>query len=71
MFKSHEHILRRHKEIEEESLLEIFILIEENTMSAKVEALRIFSNLYKIKDKLKANHKMKEVYAKFNNTKTK
>ena len=51
---------------EQEELLEIFLLVEENTMRAKVEALRRYAKLYEIKDMLKANELMKKTYSDFN-----
>lgn len=68
MFKprSNKEILYEFKQKREEELLEIFLLIEENTMSAKVNALMRYSRLYNIKDKLKANDEMKKAYAEFN-----
>jgi len=58
--------LKTHKQRQDDELLDIFMLIEENTMSAKVNALMRFGRLYGIKDKLKANDLMKEAYNKFN-----
>ena len=57
--------LTRQKEREQNELIEIFILIEENTMKTKVEALKRYSNLYSIKDMIKANELMKKDYASF------
>jgi len=50
----------------ENELLEIFCLIEENTMQTKVQALSRYCRLFDIKDKLKANKLMQEAYKKFN-----
>lgn len=66
MFDTKEEMIYKHKQRQEEELLEIFMLIEENTMQTKVQALMRYAKLYNIKDKLKANDLMKETYAKFN-----
>lgn len=66
MFDSKEELLKRHKARNQEELLEIFCLIEENTMQTKVQALMRYGRLYGITDKLKANDEMKKAYAEFN-----
>jgi hypothetical protein len=65
MFDELERRLAIKKKEEENELLEIFILIEENTMQTKVQALKRYSNLYNIKDSIKANDLMKKDYATF------
>lgn len=66
MFNTKEEMIYKHKQRQEEELLEIFMLIEENTMQTKVQALTRYARLYDIKDKLKANDLMKKAYAEFN-----
>ena len=66
MFPTKESILKKNKDNEQNELLEIFLLIEENTMSAKVNALSRYARLYNIQDKIKANKLMKSDYANFN-----
>ena len=66
MFNTKEEMIYKHKQRQEEELLEIFMLIEENTMQTKVQALTRYARLYDIKDKLKANDLMKKAYADFN-----
>jgi len=66
MFNTKEEMIYKNKQRQEEELLEIFMLIEENTMQTKVQALTRYARLYDIKDKLKANDLMKKAYAEFN-----
>ena len=65
MFDTKEEIIKRHQQKVENELLEIFCLIEENTMQTRVEAIRRYCNLFSIKDKLDAVKKMNEAYTKF------
>jgi hypothetical protein len=66
MYNSDIERMKNHRqEIVNNELLEIFILIEENNMSAKVEALTRYKNLYGIKDPTLANNNMKIAYANF------
>lgn len=60
---------KRHQERREDELLEIFILIEEDTISSKVEAVRRYKNLYSLNDVTLAVKKMKEAYSNFQNNK--
>jgi hypothetical protein len=65
MFPTKESMIQKNKEKEQNELLEIFLLIEENTMAAKASALLRYAKLYDIKDKIKANKLMKNDYADF------
>jgi hypothetical protein len=65
MFPTKESMIQKNKEKEQNELLEIFLLIEENTMAAKASALLRYAKLYGIKDKIKANKLMKNDYADF------
>jgi predicted nucleotidyltransferase len=66
MFDSKQELIKRHKAKHQEELLEIFILIEENTMQTKVQALTRYARLFGMTDKIKANEEMKKAYSEFN-----